>query len=162
MQDRRPKKSPPTQVPKRGLRVENVVTCWQFDSGSRAEVTTTGNKCQRDYIVPRAWRQGVCPRRNRSKPGLEMTRARTKPECRSSRFGLGRVMSMVEIESARIETEDARTVTAGPPGPHRSKNPDLDNDTMSYRVAVGSGTSADAQDKHGRIHRNRHGEKQPR
>jgi len=37
-----------THVPKRGLRTVNVSSSWQFIACSRAEVTTTGNKCQRE------------------------------------------------------------------------------------------------------------------
>jgi hypothetical protein len=73
-----------------------------------------------------------------------MQEARTKAERHPGRFGLGRVMSMVVIESARTKTGDARLATAGPPRQHRSNEPNFDDDTMSYLDEIGSETTAQA------------------
>ena len=95
-------------------RGRSVSRCCHKSTDERSEVRTTDNKWQRDYMAPRARRSRVEGRRNRSKADLCKREARTKPECHSSRFGLGQVMSTVEIESARTKTGDARIVTAGP------------------------------------------------
>lgn len=65
-------------------------------------------------MAPKAGKWRDESRRNRSKPCLEITRDRTKPEWRSSKFELAWSVSRRELESVRIETEEARLVAADP------------------------------------------------